>query len=74
MAEISELERKRKKQMQQFMQKSEEPKFIMRIDDKLKEKLVTLAKANQLDMTAYITKLLREAWDEYLIVNQEEKK
>ena len=73
MAEISELERKRKKQMQQFMQKSEEPKFIMRIDDKLKEKLVTLAKANQLDMTAYITKLLREAWDEYLIVNQEEK-
>ena len=70
MAEISEMERKMKK----AMKKAEEPKFIMRIDDVQKARLVTLAKAHHLDMTAYIQKLLKKAWDEYLIVKQEEKK
>jgi len=69
MAEISELERKRKK----ANKKAEEPKFIMRIDDVQKERLRILAKAHHLDMTAYIQKLLKKAWDEYLIVSQEEK-
>ena len=46
----------------------------MRVDDVQKARLVTLAKAHHLDMTAYIQKLLKKAWDEYLIVNQEEKK
>jgi len=69
MAEISELERKRKK----ANKKAEEPKFIMRVDDVQKERLRILAKAHHLDMTAYIQKLLKKAWDEYLVVNQEEK-
>tara|TARA_R110001592_G_scaffold182276_5_gene425434 strand:- start:207 stop:416 length:210 start_codon:yes stop_codon:yes gene_type:complete len=69
MGEISELERKRKK----AMKKAEEPKFIMRIDDVQKERLRILAKSHHLDMTAYIQKLLKNAWDKYLIVNQEEK-
>ena len=67
MAEISEMERK----MRAAMKKAEEPKFIMRIDDVQKARLVTLAKAHHLDMTAYIQKLLKKAWDEYLIVNKE---
>jgi|TARA_R110002126_G_scaffold209705_1_gene356291 predicted HicB family RNase H-like nuclease len=67
MAEISEMERKMKK----AMKKAEEPKFIMRVDDVQKARLVTLAKAHHLDMTAYIQKLLKKAWDEYLIVNKE---
>ena len=69
MAEISEMERKMKK----ALKKAEEPKFIMRVDDVQKERLRILAKANHLDMTAYIQKLLKKAWEEYLIVNQEEK-
>ena len=70
MAEISEMQRK----MNKAMKKAEEPKFIMRVDDVQKARLVTLAKAHHLDMTAFINKLLKQAWDEYLIVNQEEKK
>jgi hypothetical protein len=46
----------------------------MRVDDVQKARLVTLAKAHHLDMTAYIQKLLKKAWDEYLIVNKEDKK
>ena len=69
MAEISEMERKMKK----ALKKAEEPKFIMRVDDVQKERLRILAKAHNLDMTAYIQKLLKTAWEEYLIVNQEEK-
>jgi predicted HicB family RNase H-like nuclease len=69
MAEISEMQRKMKK----AMRKAEEPKFIMRVDDVQKERLRILAKAHHLDMTAYIQKLLKNAWEEYLIVNQEEK-
>ena len=70
MAEISEMQRK----MNKAMKKAEEPKFIMRVDDVQKARLVTLAKAHHLDMTAYIQKLLKKAWDEYLIVNKEDKK
>ena len=68
MAEISEMQRK----MNKAMKKAEEPKFIMRVDDVQKERLRILAKAHHLDMTAYIQKLLKNAWDEYLIVNQED--
>ena len=69
MAEISEMQRKMKK----AMRKAEEPKFIMRIDDVQKERLRILAKSHHLDMTGFIQKLLKTAWEEYLIVNQEEK-
>ena len=70
MAEISEMQRK----MNKAMKKAEEPKFIMRVDDVQKARLVTLAKAHHLDMTAFINKLLKQAWDGYLIVNKEDKK
>ena len=69
MAEISEVQRR----INRANRKAEEPKFIMRIDDVQKERLRILAKAHHLDMTAYIQKLLKNAWEEYLIVNQEEK-
>ena len=68
MAEISEMQRK----MNKAMKKAEEPKFIMRVDDIQKKRLRILAKAHHLDMTAFINKLLKQAWDEYLIVNQED--
>ena len=68
MAEISEMQKK----MNKAMKKAEEPKFIMRVDDIQKKRLRILAKAHHLDMTAFINKLLKQAWDEYLIVNQED--
>tara|TARA_R110000796_G_scaffold10323_1_gene34394 strand:- start:234 stop:446 length:213 start_codon:yes stop_codon:yes gene_type:complete len=68
MAEISEMQRK----MNKAMKKAEEPKFIMRVDDIQKKRLRILAKAHHLDMTAFINKLLKQAWDDYLIVNQED--
>ena len=45
MAEISEMQRK----MNKALKRAEEPKFIMRIDDVQKARLVTLAKAHHLD-------------------------
>ena len=69
MAEISEAQRK----INAANRKAEEPKFIMRIDDVQKERLRILAKSHHLDMTGFIQKLLKKAWEEYLIVNQEEK-
>ena len=68
MAEISEREMKARR-----LTNSAEPKFIMRIEAIHKERLRILAKAHHLDMTAYIQMLLKNAWEEYLIVNQEEK-
>tara|TARA_R100000951_G_scaffold46630_1_gene39923 strand:+ start:58 stop:267 length:210 start_codon:yes stop_codon:yes gene_type:complete len=69
MAEVSEMQRR----INKANRKAEEPKFIMRIDDVQKGRLRILAKANHLDMTAYIQKLLKKAWEEYSIVNKEEK-